>query len=96
MVSLSHVDTDLASQAQRRQHVQARDARQKMHSRECVAPWRQLGFWLSETAIEKQKPAQVLFEYFTPISSAAAVRATPPSKRDFRGMSHAVRDGGRR
>jgi hypothetical protein len=28
------------------------------------ALWRQLGFWFSETAIEKQKPAQALFEHF--------------------------------
>ena len=27
------------------------------------ALWRQLGFWLSDTAIEKQKPTPVLFEH---------------------------------
>jgi hypothetical protein len=27
------------------------------------ALWRQLGFWLSETAVEKQKPAHLLFEH---------------------------------
>jgi hypothetical protein len=28
------------------------------------ALWRQLGFWLSDAAAEKQKPAHVLFEHF--------------------------------
>jgi hypothetical protein len=28
------------------------------------ALWRQLGFWLSDAAVEKQKPAHVLFEHF--------------------------------
>jgi hypothetical protein len=35
------------------------------------ALWRQLGFWLSETAIEKQKPAQVLFEHFAELLAYA-------------------------
>jgi hypothetical protein len=29
------------------------------------ALWRQLGFWLSEAAVEQQKPTHVLFEHFT-------------------------------
>ena len=28
------------------------------------ALWRQLGFWLSEAAVDKQKPTPVLFEHF--------------------------------
>jgi hypothetical protein len=29
------------------------------------APWRLLSFWLSEAAVEQQKPTHVLFEHFT-------------------------------
>src|SRR5690349_12304945 len=36
------------------------------------ALWRQLGFWLSEAAIEKQKPAQVLFEHFAELLAYVA------------------------
>jgi hypothetical protein len=28
------------------------------------ALWRQLGFWLSEAAVDKKKPTPVLFEHF--------------------------------
>ena len=28
------------------------------------ALWRQLGFWLSEAVVDKQKPTPVLFEHF--------------------------------
>jgi len=28
------------------------------------ALWRQLGFWLSEAMVDKQKPTPVLFEHF--------------------------------
>jgi hypothetical protein len=36
------------------------------------AVWRQLGFWLSEAAIEKQKSAPVLFEHFAELLAYAA------------------------
>jgi hypothetical protein len=36
------------------------------------ALWRQLGFWLSETAVEKQKPAPVLFEHFAELLAYVA------------------------
>ena len=36
------------------------------------ALWRQLGFWLSETAVEKQKPTQVLFEHFAELLAYVA------------------------
>jgi hypothetical protein len=36
------------------------------------ALWRQLGFWLSEAAIEKQKSAPVLFEYFAELLAYVA------------------------
>jgi DDE superfamily endonuclease len=36
------------------------------------ALWRQLGFWLSETAVEKQKPAHLLFEHFAELLAYAA------------------------
>jgi hypothetical protein len=34
-----------------------------MRWRKCVARWCQLGFCLSETVVEKQKPARFLFEH---------------------------------
>jgi hypothetical protein len=36
------------------------------------ALWRQLGFWLSEAAIEKQKSAPVLFEHFAELLAYVA------------------------
>jgi hypothetical protein len=36
------------------------------------ALWRQLGFWLSDAAVDKQKPAQVLFEHFAELLCYAA------------------------
>jgi hypothetical protein len=36
------------------------------------ALWRQLGFWLSEAAVEKQKPAHLLFEHFTELLAYVA------------------------
>jgi hypothetical protein len=35
------------------------------------ALWRHLGFWLSETAVEKQKPTHVLFEHFAELLAYA-------------------------
>lgn len=36
------------------------------------ALWRQLGFWLSEAAIDRQKSAPVLFEHFAELLAYAA------------------------
>jgi hypothetical protein len=36
------------------------------------ALWRQLGFWLSAAALEKQKPAHLLFEHFAELLAYAA------------------------
>ena len=36
------------------------------------ALWRQLGFWLSEAGVEKQKPAHVLFEHFAELLAYVA------------------------
>ena len=36
------------------------------------ALWRQLGFWLSETAIDRQKSAPVLFEHFAELLAYVA------------------------
>jgi hypothetical protein len=36
------------------------------------ALWRQLGFWLSDAAVEKQKPAHVLFEHFAELLAYVA------------------------
>jgi hypothetical protein len=36
------------------------------------ALWRQLGFWLSEAVVDKQKPAHLLFEHFTELLAYVA------------------------
>jgi transposase len=43
------------------------------------ALWRQLGFWLSEVAIEKQKSAPMLFEHFAELLAYVARKWTNSS-----------------
>ena len=36
------------------------------------ALWRQLGFWLSEAAVDTQKPTPILFEHFAELLAYVA------------------------